>query len=58
MARDSSSPFKSCVFERVSRRYEVAAEARAARQHKRAITTAAIHDIMYHNHNKNIPCGL
>jgi len=29
-----------------------------ARQHKRVITTAGDHDIMYHNHNKNIPCGL
>ena len=29
-----------------------------ARQHKRAITTAGDHGIMYHNHNKNIPCGL
>ena len=28
------------------------------RQHKRAITTALIHDIMYHNYNKNISCGL
>ena len=37
----------------------VTAEAFAAsRQHKRAITTAAIHDIMHHNHNKNIPYGL
>ena len=32
--------------------------ARAPRQHKRVITTAGDHDIMHHNHNKNIPCGL
>ena len=31
---------------------------RLPRQHKRVITTAGDHDIMYHNHNKNIPCGL
>ena len=31
---------------------------KVTRQHKRVITTAGDHDIMYHNHNKNIPCGL
>ena len=34
------------------------ARRRAPRQHKRAITTAGDHGIMYRNHNKNIPCGL
>ena len=30
----------------------------AARQHKSVVTTAGDHDITYHNHNENIPCGL
>ena len=29
-----------------------------SRQHKSAVTTAGDHDITYHNHNENIPCGL
>ena len=29
-----------------------------ARQHKSAVTTPPDHDITYHNHNENIPCGL
>ena len=33
-------------------------KARRARQHKSAVTTAYDHDITYHNHNEQIPCGL
>ena len=42
----------------VSVRWSQHAALASSRQHKRAITTAGDHDIMYHNHNKNIPCGL
>ena len=27
-------------------------------QHKSVVRTAGDHDITYHNHNENIPCGL
>ena len=40
------------------RRYTAGRQLMATRQHKSVITTAPIHDITYHNHNKNIPCGL